>query len=79
MNRKFDEIKRNRVLVNLALDHFHQSQRFEKSGDSEDARYELAIAREYRDTWWYRLKSKSQRISEKETRNWHSPTNNRKK
>ena len=51
MNRKFDSIKRTRVLLNLALDHFHQSERFEKSGDSKDVRYELATADEYRDMY----------------------------
>ena len=49
MNRKFGSIKRTRVLLNLALD--HQSDRFEKTGDLEDARYELATAEEYRDMW----------------------------
>ena len=57
MNRKFDSIKRTRVLLNLALDHFHQSERFEKSGELEDARYELATAEEYRDMYWHRIKT----------------------
>ncbi|MCH8911102.1 MAG: hypothetical protein IH867_10245 [Chloroflexi bacterium] len=57
MNRKFDSIKRTRVLLNLALDHFHQSERFENSGDLQDARYELATAEEYRDMYWYRIES----------------------
>ena len=57
MNRKFDSTKRTPVLLNLALDHFHQSERFENSGDLEDARYELASAEEYRDMYWYRLDS----------------------
>ncbi len=52
MNHKFDSIKRTRVLLNLALDHFHQSERLENSGDHEDARYELATAEEYRDMYW---------------------------
>ncbi|MDG0867253.1 hypothetical protein [Candidatus Lucifugimonas marina] len=59
MSRKFDSIKRTRVLLNLALDHFHQSQHFENSGDLEDARYELATAEEYRDMYWYRVKSET--------------------
>ena len=57
MNHKFDSIKRTRVLLNLALDHFEQSQRFEATGDLEDARYELATAEEYRDMYWYRIGS----------------------
>ena len=57
MNRKFDSIKRTRVLLNLALDHFQQSQQFEISGDLQDARYELATAEEYRDMYWYRMES----------------------
>ena len=57
MNHKFDSIKRTRVLLNLAIDHFHQSERFENSGDLEDARYELATARENRDMYWYRTES----------------------
>ncbi len=57
MNHKFDSIKRTRVLLNLALDHFHQSERFEKSDDLEDARCELAAAEEYRDMYWYRKES----------------------
>ncbi len=57
MNHKFDSKKRTRVLLNLALDHFDQSQQFEKSGDLEDARYELATAEEYRDMYWYRMES----------------------
>ncbi len=63
MNHKFDSIKRTRVLLNLALDHFHQSERFEKSGDLEDARYELATAEEYRDMYWYRTESEGSRRS----------------
>jgi len=59
LNRKFDSIKRPRVLLNLALalDHFHQPERFENSGDIEHARYELATAEEHRDMYWYRLES----------------------
>jgi hypothetical protein len=57
MNHKFDSIKRTRVLLNLALDHFEQSQQFEIAGDLEDARYELATAEEYRDMYWYRIES----------------------
>ena len=57
MNHKFDSIKRNRVLLNLALDHYEQSQRFEASGDLEDARYELATAEEYRDMYWHRVET----------------------
>ena len=57
MNRKFDSIKRTRVLLNLALDHFHQSERFDKAGDHGDARYELATAEEYADMYWYRIES----------------------
>ena len=45
-------------MLNLALDHFEQSQRLENSGDLEDARYELAMAQEYADMWWYRIESK---------------------
>jgi len=59
MNHKFDSIKRTRVLLNLALDHFKQSQPFEKPGDLEDARYELATAEEYRDMYWYRIESET--------------------
>ena len=58
MNRKFDSIKRTRVLLNLASDHFQQSERFDKSGDLEDARYELATAEEYRDMYWCQIESK---------------------
>jgi hypothetical protein len=47
MNHKFDSIKRTRVLLNFALDHFGQSQQFEATGDLQDARYELATAEEY--------------------------------
>jgi hypothetical protein len=54
---KFDSINRTGVLLILALDHFGQSQRFEVSGDLEDARYELAPAEEYRDMNWYRKES----------------------
>jgi hypothetical protein len=57
MNHKFDSIKRTRVLLNLALDHFDQSQQLEIAGDLEDARYELATAEEYRDMYWYRVES----------------------
>jgi hypothetical protein len=57
MSHKFDSIKRARVLLNLALDHFHTSQQFENSGDLEDARYELAAAEEYRDMYWYRIET----------------------
>lgn len=57
MNHKFDSIKRARVLLNLAIDHFEQSQRFEESDDLEDARYELATAEEHRDMYWHRVKS----------------------
>ncbi|HIF72057.1 MAG TPA: hypothetical protein EYQ61_05850 [Dehalococcoidia bacterium] len=57
MNHKFDSIKRTRVLLNLALDHFDQSQQMEISGDSEDARYELATAEEYRNMYWYRTEA----------------------
>ena len=57
MNHKFDSIKRTSVLLILALDHYGQSQRFEVSGDLEDARYELAPAEEYRDMNWYRKES----------------------
>jgi len=49
LNCEFDTIKRTRFLSNLALDHFHQLERFEKSCGQEDARYELASAEEYRD------------------------------
>ncbi len=59
MNRKFDSIKRTRVLLNLALDHFHQSERFENSGDLEDARYERATAKEYRDMYRFREESET--------------------
>ena len=59
MNHKFDSIKRTRVLLNLALDHFYQSQRLENSGDHEDARYELEMAEEYRDMYWYRVEKSS--------------------
>ena len=64
LNRKFDSIKRTRVLLNLALDHFHQSERFENSGDLEDARYELATADEYRDMYWYRTESEERGTDE---------------
>ena len=57
MNRKFDSIKRTRVLLNLALDRFHYSQDLEKSGKHNSARYELATAEEYRDMYWYRIES----------------------
>ena len=57
MNRKYDSIKRTRTLLNLALDHFYQSQRLETIGDLQDARYELATAEEYRDMYWYRIES----------------------
>ncbi|MDA0597595.1 MAG: hypothetical protein O2921_02670 [Chloroflexi bacterium] len=57
MNHKFDSIKRTRVLLNLALDHFDQSQQLEIAGDLEDAPYELATAEEYRDMYWYRVES----------------------
>ena len=60
MNRKFDSIKRTRVLLNLALDHYHQSEQFEHAGDLEDVRYELATAEEYRDMYWYRVESEAQ-------------------
>jgi hypothetical protein len=56
---KFDSINRTGVLLILALDHFGQSQRFEVSGDLEDARYELATAKEYRDMYWYRIESET--------------------
>jgi hypothetical protein len=52
-------MKRTRGLLNLALDHFKQSQPFEKPGDLEDARYELATAEEYRDMYWYRIESET--------------------
>jgi hypothetical protein len=64
MNHKFDSIKRARVLLNLALDHFEQSQQFENSGDLEDARYELATAEEYRDMYWYRVNSDARESAE---------------
>ena len=64
MNHKFDSIKRVRVLLNLVLDHFGESQRFENSGDLEDARYELATAEEYRDMYWHRVESEEQGTSE---------------
>jgi hypothetical protein len=64
MNHKFDSIKRTRVLLNLALDHFEQSQRFEATGDLEDARYELATAEEYRDMYWHRIESAGRGTSE---------------
>ena len=57
MNRKFDSIKRTRVLLNLAPNNFHQTEQFEHSGDPEDARYELATAEEDRDICWYRIES----------------------
>ena len=57
MNHKFNSIKRTRVLLNVVLDHFDQSQRFEHSGDLQDARYELPTAEEYRDMYWHRVKS----------------------
>ena len=57
MNHEFDSVERTRVLLNLVLDHFNQSQHFEATGDLEDARYELATAKEYRDMYWHRLKS----------------------
>jgi len=57
MNHKFDSVKRIRVLLTLALDHFDQSQQFENSGDLQDARYELATAEEYRDMYWHRIES----------------------
>ena len=53
-----DSTERTRFVLNLALDHFEQSQRLENSGDLEDARYELAMAQEYADMWWYRIESK---------------------
>ena len=64
MNHKFDSIKRARVLLNLALDHFHQSQQFEATGDLRDARFELATAEEYRDMYWHRVESEERRTSE---------------
>ena len=57
VNHKFDSIKRTRVLLNLALDHFEQSQQFRATGDLDDARYELATSEEYRDMYWYRVES----------------------
>jgi hypothetical protein len=53
--------KRTRVLLNLALDYYEQSQRFEATGDPQSARYELATAEEYRDMYWYRVESESLR------------------
>ena len=64
MNHKIDSIKRTRVLLNLALDHFDQSLRFEKSGDLEDASYELATAEEYADMYWYRTASGERGVPE---------------
>ena len=64
MNHKFVSIKRARVLLNLALDHFNQAQQFEVSGDLEDACYELATAEEYRDMYWHRVELEEQRTSE---------------
>jgi len=43
--------------LSLAIDHVEQSQRFENSGDLQNARYELATAEEYRDMCWYRIES----------------------
>ena len=63
-NRKYDSIKRTRVLLNLALNHFKQSQQFEVSGDLEDARYELATAEEYRDIYWHRVEAEERSASE---------------
>ncbi len=63
MNHKFDSIKRTRVLLNLALDHFHQSEKLEKSGEPDSAQYELATAEEYRDMYWYRTESEGSRRS----------------
>ena len=64
MNHKFDSIKRARALLNLALDHYNQSQHFEVSGDLEGARYELATAEEYRDMYWHRVESESTESAE---------------
>ena len=55
MNHKFDSIKRTRVLLNLALDHFDQSQQFTATSDLRDFRYERATAEEYRDMHWHRV------------------------
>jgi hypothetical protein len=59
MKSKQEPEKRTRVLLNLALDHFEQSQQFEHSGDLQDARYEMAAAEEYRDMYWYRTEHES--------------------
>jgi hypothetical protein len=60
MTNKFDSVKRTRVLLNLALDHFDQSRHLNNNGYPEDARYELATAEEYRDMYWYRVESGEQ-------------------
>ena len=64
MKHKFDSIQRTRVLLNLAVDHFDQSQHFKVTGDLEDARYELATAEEYRDMYWHRVGLEARRTPE---------------
>ena len=57
-------VNRTRVPSNLTLGHFQQSQRSEKPGDLEDARFEVASAQEYRDMYWYRVESEVRKPSE---------------
>ena len=49
-----DPKKRTRVVMMLALEHFHDSQELEESEDFEFARFELGMAEEYREIFWRR-------------------------
>ena len=61
MNHESDSDQRARVLLNHTLDHFHASQDYERLGDHESARSELAMAEQYRDMYWYRIESAGSR------------------
>jgi hypothetical protein len=59
MNSGRDPEKRTRDIRNLALDHFNDAQDLSEAGDVESARYEVAMAEEYREMYLHRSKSRT--------------------